>query len=1445
MANSFISLHNRSAYSFGSALAMPKQLVEFAAIQGMAAIALTDLDGLYAAVEFQQACHAAGIKPIFGVELRVAVGSSMRAAARAEARGSSEAEISVTLLARDLAGYGNLCRLISLHQLRDDCPRAHPKTLWHRRLGGADTGETPVPQALRGRTLSLADLGEHAAGLICLLNGGNGECGIENGERSRQSSVSPRRGDPLSQFSIPNSQFAPLRDVFANRLYIELAIHQPSDAPLARRRARLADELGLPVVATCESRCLRREDGPVLKALASIGTLTLLDQPHPDKPVGDWHLRTPAEMARLFARRPDALANTLAIAEQCNVALDLSRNRFPAFASPDGRGAIEHLRDLAVAGCRRRYVDEPPLRGIGGPRPTLDEALARLNRELSIIEQVHYAEYFLVFHEIAEHCRREGISFLARGSAADSLVCYALGVSHACPFRFDLPFDRFINPERAKFSKMADIDLDLPWDQRDQVIRWVYDRWGHDRVAMIGAPNTFHARAAVAELGKVYGLPPHEVHRVTKHLPRMASWNLAEAIEQSPEAKGLIETASSSSTAAAMNKAASMNRAATVRERSPCTSAGPSPRDRGSNGASRVNLDEPYATILKLACEFEGLPRHWAMHPCGLVVSPEPLTDLVPLQRSPKNMLVAQYDMDAIEDLGFVKVDLLGQAGLSVLRDAVEEINSGVSHFSPEDAPSSCRGVPSSRGDAPLSQGVAPVSRGVAPISRGDAPVSRGAAQDFSPRRKPWVADRREPVSPEGAKERRETDFLRPSRARRCQSPVTHGLRRGLDSNAPTGLSCPPRNVPTELLGPRTNPPAELPNLSTETHVGFVDLNSAIDYSDAATWEMIARGDARGVHHIESPAMTSLLQQCNCRDIDCLTAVVAVIRPGAANQGKKEAFARRHQGLETPSYAHPSLKAALEKTYGLMVFEEHILQVATEFAGMNLGRADVLRRALNKGNAALIAELKSEFYASALLNGRQPGEINVVWPLLEGFSGFMFNKAHSAEYAVEAFQGAWLKLRWPAQYIAAILSNYRGFYAGSPTLPQILYVMEALRLGIGFRPPCVNGSARRFHVEARNEECRIENVERGSIDLQQSACEKNDSSQISGKGFNSPVGALEPSPRRKPWVGGDRQHPALEGRKESVSRRGLESCAAPRLNHNPVGSSGISLSGKPVKSPEDADSSFYILNSPCSIPPRLAIRIPISHINGLSRAFLDRYLAERADRPFSSLADFMHRCRPGDTEAQSLLDAGAFDCFGECRPAMFWQLRKLLRRADVGRSTLWSDAVTEDNLAPPVDLTEPDIWQIARREMDLLGFPITIDPLTFLGRDDKGRDIDWRGYVPVAELNKHHRRRVAVCGLMVADRISATQAGDLMKFVTLADHTGFVEAVLFPDAYQRFGHLTVANPILATYGVVDPFENGNGFILRVQHVSPPRRSGKTARNTCAPQKRENQTEPRP
>jgi DNA polymerase-3 subunit alpha/error-prone DNA polymerase len=565
------------------------------------------------------------------------------------------------------------------------------------------------------------------------------------------------------------------------------------------------------------------------------------------------------------------------------------------------------------------------------------------------------------------------------------------------------------------------------------------------------------------------------------------------------------------------------------------------------------------------------------MHPCGLVVSPQPLTELVPVQRSPKGPLVAQYDMDAIEDLGFIKIDLLGQAGLSVLRDTVAEVQR------------------------------------------------------------------------------------------------TEGRR--------------------------------------------INLVEDVDYAEPQIWEMIATGGARGVHHIESPAMTSLLAQCNCRDIDCLTAIVALIRPGAANQGRKSTFARRYQGFEPAEYAHPSLESVLSETYGLMVFEEHILHVAVEFAGMNLGRADVLRRALNKQKRGMIVELKKEFFESARCKGRSLPDIKAVWGVVERFCGFMFNKAHSAEYAVEALQGAWLKRRWPAHFLAAILSNYRGFYAGSPTLPQILYVLEARRLGIALLPPDVNRSREHFAVE---------------------------------------------------YVPDENEQPQRDKQ------------------------------------------------------ARTMIRIPVSHIKGLSEACLHRYLKEREKEVFASPEDFLRRCRPGPTEGRLLLDSGALDGFKQPRPTLFWKLRRWARQRVHDPVTLWDERDGQrETFLPPVELSGPDRYQLARREQDLLGFPVTVDPLSFLGRNEQGHEIDWSRYVPVSRLPEYAGKRVRVCGLMVADRMNATPTGDLMMFVTLADHTGFVETILFPQAYRRFGHLTVAHPILAATGVVEPFENGRGVNLRIQHLSPP------------------------
>ncbi|MBI3683796.1 MAG: DNA polymerase III subunit alpha [Acidobacteria bacterium] len=798
----YIPLLNHSFHSLLDSALSPQTIVEAAAQWQLPAIGLTDTDTLSGAVQFYKAARAAGLHPIIGSQVHLADRST------------------IVLLIENSTGYRNLCRLL-----------------------------TTLVQHPEG--VLFQDLASRQEGLICLLG--------PDSEPARM----VRRGEPRSWGEAAERRIAEYSEIFGRNLALALAPHNEDDLRLSRQFATFGRRLRIPLVAAAEAHYLAPAGRLQYDILASMRTLTLLEQTHPEKRgPGHYHLHSPEEIQRHFGGLPQAIENTWRIAGRCRFDFELGDIRFPRFPLPEGESALARLRRLAEEGIRRRYGAQPRA-----------ETLERLERELSVIGEVGYAEYFLIFHDIVIWANARGIETLARGSAAGSLVCYALGISNVCPFRFGLSFERFLNRERMQFQKLADIDLDLPWDKRDQVVQYVFERYGHEHVAMIGAFNTFQGRAAIADIAKVFGIPEREVRRFTERLPHF-SGDAEAAVREQPECRDL-----------------------------PCQ-------------------EEPYRTVLRMVTQFQGIPRHRMMHPCGLVISADPVADHMPVFESAKGLLTTHYDMDDVEELGLLKMDLLGQAGLSVLREA--------------------------------------------------------------------------------------RDNLREN--------------RGLDP----------------------------------------DLHTACDWKDAATWETIATGQARGVFHIESPAMTSLLVMTNCRDIDCLTAVESIIRPGAANEGKKRAFARRHQGLEPVSYVHPSLEPLLADTYGLMAYEEHILLVANGFAGMPWGRADILRRTLVKNkDRKRIVELGAEFREYACKNGRSEEETAAVWRLVEDFAGYMFNKAHSAAYAVEAFQGAWFKTRYPVEFLASVLSNRRGFYA------PILYVLEALRCGARFLPPDVRLSdGSRFLVRA-------------------------------------------------------------------------------------------------------------------------------------------------------------------------------------------------------------------------------------------------------------------------------------------------------------------------------------------------------------------------------------------
>lgn len=559
----FAHLHVHSIYSLLDSTCRLEDLVSAAGEMGLPALALTDRNALYGAIPFYSLCRERGLHPILGLEATMQDGHSL------------------VLLAENEEGYRNLCRLGTVLQSFSSAP---PRLPW---------------TALR----------HHSRGLIALTGGNAGwiTALVRQGDRGRAQRV---LGGLLGLMGRRN-------------VLIELQIESPEDIPVVEQLVDLAGEAGLFCVATNDVHFLRPEDAPTHLLLSSIRTATHLTQPHPGKPAWSGnrppplHLRSPQEMAELFARWPRALRNTLYLAERCQVELQVGTPIFPRLALPASETAFSRLWKLAFRGAAERY------------RPLTPAVLDRLHYELGTIERMGYSTYFLVVADIAAEARRRGIPTIGRGSAAASLVAYALGITPVDPLAHHLTFERFLHPER---PDPPDIDLDFCWRRRDEILDYVYRAYCDSHVAMIGTHNTFHTRSAVRETAKAFGLAP-----------RAAAKILADCWA------GLLRGGD-----------------------------GDAPED----GPAWFDPPDPPAgrlaeTVVRAAAAIAGLPHHLSIHCGGVVVSPGPITDLVPLQRSAKGLLVTQYDMHAVERLGLVKMDLLGVRALTTVADAVEAVRQG------------------------------------------------------------------------------------------------------------------------------------------------------------------------------------------------------------------------------------------------------------------------------------------------------------------------------------------------------------------------------------------------------------------------------------------------------------------------------------------------------------------------------------------------------------------------------------------------------------------------------------------------------------------------------------------------------------------------------------------------------------------------------------------------
>jgi DNA-directed DNA polymerase III PolC len=653
---------------------------------------------------------------------------------------------------------------------------------------------------------------------------------------------------------------ARLQKIFPERLYIELQHHDQNDDLWNARLAAMAKQLDLPLVATHSIYYLEPPDSELQKVVTAIRENKSLDQlTARETAPNNAYFASQEEMAEYFKGHISAIEASQTIADRCQLELPLGKAYFPQITLSDGETPIEALQRKAQAGAQVLYPGLPI------------KVRKRLEHELSVIDECGFAPLFLVMEEIVKFARKQDIPTSSRGSAASSLIAHCLGITTPDPMRLNLYFERFLNPARVN---PPDIDTDLCSRRRNEVLNYVYQHYDTEKVAMVCTINRFRTRSALREVSKVYGLSEDQIKRFTRNLPRR--WF-------GPSAKH-------------------------HQKKSPF-------------GELEIHYTSPeYKQIFSHAREILGFPRHLSVHPGGIVIAPGELTDLVPTQMAQKGVTITQFDLHTIEQVGLIKIDLLGIRGLTVLNDVAASVKA-----------------------------------------------------------------RKEQV---------------------------------------------------------------------------VDFLDAIPIKDPLTSDLIQNGKTIGCFQIESPGMRATLKEIQARSIDDIMVALALYRPGPLRGGLKDAFVRRHRKQEAPAYLHPSMEYLLADTYGVILYQEQVLRIAHELAGLSLSDADLLRRAMSHFDpGAQMKTLKEKFIQGAYQHSGVPlttGER--VWEMMSAFAGYGFPKAHAASYAEISWRSAWCKTHYPAFFMAAVLANWGGYYS------QRVYLMEARRLGLNIRPPHINYAHREFSI---------------------------------------------------------------------------------------------------------------------------------------------------------------------------------------------------------------------------------------------------------------------------------------------------------------------------------------------------------------------------------------------
>ena len=819
--SNFVHLHLHTDYSLLDGACEIGELTAEAARRGMPAVAVTDHGNLFAAANFYHQATTHGVKPIIGCEVYVAPDNHKNRGADAERSNH------LVLLCENDEGYRNLIQLVSTGFL--DGFYYKPR-VDHELLARHSKGLIALSACLRGE---VAD---------ALLS--------EKYEQARSNAYR-------------------LQDIFGKgNFFLEVQDQGLEvEGRINRDLVTLSRETGIPLVATNDTHYLTQSDSHAQEVLMCIQTgKTMSDAQRMKFATDQFYFKTAEEMAQVFHEIPDAVSRTVKIAERCNVKIQRVSNPFPEFKVPEGYTTDSYFERVAREGFVTRALQLERLASEKRLRHPITEYESRLTAEIQMIQKMRFAGYFLIVWDFIRYARAQRVPVgPGRGSAAGSLVSYALQITDVDPLQYDLLFERFLNPERVS---MPDIDIDFCMRRRGEVIDYVRQTYGEKSVAQIITFGTMAAKAALKDVGRALDMPYGEVDKIAKMIPTTLNIELEDALKQTPQLDSMRKT------------------------------------------------DERVKELVEVALRLEGLARHASTHAAGVVISPQPLTEIVPLYKSSKDEVTTQYDMNALERIGLLKMDFLGLTTLTVLDDAVRLIQ-----------------------------------------------MNRGVAIDLP----------------------------------------------------------------------------------------------ALPLDDAGVYALFSRGDTTGIFQFESHGMRDILKRYQPTRLEDLTALNALYRPGPIQGGMIDDFIARKHRKKQVKYDLPELEAILSETWGVILYQEQVMQIANRLAGFSLGDADLLRRAMGKKKPEEMAAQREKFLTGCQARKVPAKKAEKIFDLMAEFAGYGFNKSHSCAYALLAYQTAWLKTRYPVEFMAAMLTSETG-----NTEKVVKYINEARSMSITVLPPDVNSSDLNF-----------------------------------------------------------------------------------------------------------------------------------------------------------------------------------------------------------------------------------------------------------------------------------------------------------------------------------------------------------------------------------------------